>query len=352
MRLDDCFRKYGLILAAVGLFAGGAPRRAAASCDACIDSWDYGYCIGDRVTSYTHWTAEENEQQLCRTSHAPKLNFKTTTKSKSKRLELCECKPTVVTRTYASPSIAMEPRCVPVEVAFGSCECCIDRCCRVCCTRCVGPPIMVPECDFNVRQVERQVDVLAETVECHQIKHTCKFERKTKDCKLSDEDFELTSSGCKLTWTGERRSAATGCATLTKVPAVHTVHVTCASAAPMHCVACKYTSLAAGHGVESDRSMPASRRPSRASAPAASRSASSGHAGTTAPQGPSAPDAPKDTATDTGHPAESLPSPHTAPPAEAGGAPGATDESHPATSGDSAPSAGAAESKPASSESK
>src|SRR4051812_19461854 len=156
MSLHDFFRTYGLVLTALGLFAGISPRPATASCDACIDSWDYGYCIGDRTTSYTHWTAEECEQQLCKKSHVPKLNFTTTTKSISKILELCECEPTVVTRIFVSPSFAMERRCVPVEVAFGSCHCCVDHCCRVCCTSCVEPPTTVCECDFNARQVQRQ----------------------------------------------------------------------------------------------------------------------------------------------------------------------------------------------------
>jgi hypothetical protein len=192
-------------------------------------------------------------------------------------------------------------------------------------------------------------------VKCHKVEHTCKFEKKTLDCELSEEDFELTSCGCKLTWTGECRSAATGCASLTKVPAVHTVHVTCARELPMHCVACKYTSLAGSHRAESDAIMPRSPRPPRASASATTRSPSSGHAHTTVPRGSSAPDTPATTppapSADTAKPGEPLPSPDTKPPAESSGTPGATNNSQPATPGSPAPPAEAPESKPASPES-
>jgi hypothetical protein len=246
------------LIACVLAPAASAHVPALPSCDVCIGSCDYGYHIDDRTASYTHWTMEEGEQTLCGSIKQPSLKFSQTPTSHVRPIRAHDCQPTLVTRSFETPSHEFIPTGAHVEVAFASEHCHVDCCGCVHCQTCIGPEMLVFQDDFHVHDVVRQAQHSAKTVECRPIVKQATFRRVTTDCEIGEADLQLSKKGCKLTFTGQTVTARTGRARLTKTPAVHVVHVPCSTLPPppLHCVSCTYTPL---HEDEAAESLPTPR---------------------------------------------------------------------------------------------
>jgi hypothetical protein len=212
-------------------------------CQACIDSCDFGYTVGDCVTIATHWRACEGTQTLTGFVKVPQVKTATSTTLHRRPVKARVFAPTTVTRSFASRSYALEPRSVPVEVAFAQRKCCVDACGR--CYLCIreGPHILVNEPDFHTRRVTRIVEQSADTVECKEVNRDRELKRVTAECEIEDTDMNVSTTGRRLSWKPDPSSIATGRVTLTRTRVVHVVPVTymVAPLCPLPCRACKYT---------------------------------------------------------------------------------------------------------------
>jgi hypothetical protein len=211
-------------------------------CDVCIESCDYGYHVGDRVSTDTHWTATARPRCLSCTTKASHLRCTSITASCSKTVKKWVCRPTIVTREFASSSCYLEPRNVRVEAAFSECRCCTDCCGRAFACCCLGPILCVDEPDFCPRPVTVIIEQSAKTIQCCEVKHDCEFKRVTTKCDAEDVEVIASTVGDEQAWTAEPHSVPTGIVTLETTPAIHVVPVACAHCAPcsLPCVGCKY----------------------------------------------------------------------------------------------------------------
>jgi hypothetical protein len=211
--------------------------------DVCLKSHDYRYHVGDRVTSYMHWSATENPRILSCATKAPHLRCTSITTTHKKEVKLRDCKPTIVTREYASVATCLEPRDVPIEAAFREYRCCTDCCCRCYVCTCLGPIVCVDEPDFCPRAVTTIIARSAKTIECCEVKKVCEFKRVTTKCDTEDVEVVASTVGEEHTWTADACSLPTGLVRLDTKPAVHFVPVACVNCLPcsLPCVGCKYT---------------------------------------------------------------------------------------------------------------
>jgi hypothetical protein len=213
-------------------------------CEVCVKSHDYAYRVGDRVTTYTHWSSTESAQIFSCTTKAPHLKCTPITTMCRKEVKFHDCKPTIVTREYASLSSCLEQRDVPIEAAIREYRCCTDCCGRPDVCTCLGPSVCVDEPNFCPRAVTKIIPQRAEMIECREVRKVCEFQRVTTKCDTDDIDISASAVGAEQTWTVEARSVPTGLVTLETKPAVHVVPVAPARCcAPCHlpCVSCKYT---------------------------------------------------------------------------------------------------------------
>ncbi len=212
-------------------------------CSTCIDSYDYGDCVEDRMTTSTLWHSEETSEMLTGDTKVPQTKTTTSTTLHEVAVKTRVCEPTCVTRDFAFPGCRLQERCVEVEVSFVEHEPCIDTCGCVHILSHRSPNLVVHEPEFYVRPVTHIVEASAATVACRDVETIHEFPCATTKCDSDDCDARVSVVGKKLKWTAERCSLPTGIVTLTTTPAVHVVPVTCPEcpACPLHCVGCRYT---------------------------------------------------------------------------------------------------------------
>jgi hypothetical protein len=222
-------------------------------CKACIESEDFGYYVGDCRTCATHFSVKEDQQTLSCKVKTSRLDFKSDTQTTCQSVKTRICEPTTVTRSFAFPSCKLEPRAVKVEVAFAERKCCIDACghCYVCISS--GPHQDFVERDYHARPVTRTVCQSAETIACRDVNREHNFDCKTIRCNISHSECDVSTTGRKLSFTGHECCVSTGCVTLNKKPAVHTVPVCCPPPrCPLVCVSCCYTPRCAASACETN----------------------------------------------------------------------------------------------------